>query len=124
MNKTLTKAEEEIMHYIWEYQPCSVKDIMAKMSEPKPAYNTVSTIVRILERKEFVYHQAKGRGYVYLSKVDKASYSKTSLDKLLGGYFQGSMKSMLSFFVKSNDISVKELDEIMDLIEKSKNRKS
>ena len=94
MDKTLTKAEEEIMHYIWEYQPCSVKDIMAKMSEPKPAYNTVSTIVRILERKEFVYHQAKGRGYVYLSKVDKASYSKTSLDKLLGGYFQGSMKSM------------------------------
>lgn len=111
--KPLTKAEEEIMQILWTLEKTSVKDIMEQLPEPKPAYNTVSTIVRILENKGFVHHEADGKGYLYFPIVQKSDYSHESLHKLVEGYFQGSFKSMVSFFMKKNEISLTELEEIL-----------
>jgi len=116
--KQLTKAEEEVMQVLWELEKCNVASVIAELPEPKPAYNTVSTIVRILESKGFVAHQQEGKGYLYYPLIKKADYSHQSLHKLAEGYFQGSFKSMVSFFMKKNDISLSELETILKEIKK------
>ncbi|MBI9040535.1 BlaI/MecI/CopY family transcriptional regulator [Lutibacter sp.] len=118
MEKQLTKAEEQFMQVLWEIEQGSVQDIIDKLPEPKPAYNTVSTIIRILETKEFVAHKAKGRGYIYFPLIKKADYSNQSLQKLVDGYFDGSFKSLVSFFVKKNDVDLNELETILKSINK------
>ncbi len=118
MSKQLTKAEEQIMQVLWDLNEASVKDIIAILPEPKPAYNTVSTIVRILENKEFVAHKPLGRGFMYYPIIDKETYSNQSLHKLMNGYFNGSFKSMVSFFVKENKMDVKELESILKEVNK------
>lgn len=118
MNKQLTKAEEQIMQVLWDLNEASVKEIIAVLPEPKPAYNTVSTIVRILENKEFVAHKPLGRGFIYYPIIDKETYSNQSLHKLMNGYFNGSFKSMVSFFVKENKMDVKELESILKEVNK------
>ena len=116
--KQLTKAEEDIMHILWELGEGNVAAIIDELPEPKPAYNTVSTIVRILESKDFVDYRKEGRGHIYFAKVKKNEYSNQSINKLVDGYFQGSFKSMVSFFMKKNDISINELETIMKEINK------
>jgi len=116
--KQLTKAEEDIMHILWKLGESNVAAIIEEFPEPKPAYNTVSTIVRILESKEFVDYRKEGRGHVYFPKVPKEVYSNQSLHKLVDGYFQGSFKSMVSFFLKKNDINISEMESIMKDINK------
>lgn len=111
--KQLTKAEEDIMQILWNLGEANVASIIEKLTEPKPAYNTVSTIVRILESKDFVDYRKEGRGHVYFPKVKKSEYSNQSLNKLMDGYFQGSFKSMVSFFMKKNDVSIQEMEAIM-----------
>ncbi|NOQ91457.1 MAG: BlaI/MecI/CopY family transcriptional regulator [Flavobacteriaceae bacterium] len=124
MSRQLTKAEEQIMQVLWNLKLCSVKEIIEQLPNPKPAYNTVSTIVRILETKKFVDHKTFGKGYKYYPKVKKETYSNQSLHKLVDGYFGGSFKSMVSFFVKKNDVDLKELESIMIEIDKSKSKES
>lgn len=111
--KQLTKAEEEVMQLLWQLERANVADILEQLPEPRPAYNTVSTIVRILEDKGFVDHEKVGKGHVYFPLVPKSEYSNQSLNKLMDGYFQGSFKSMVSFFVKKNDISLLELEGLL-----------
>lgn len=113
----LTRAEEEIMQWLWQLEEANVASIVEKMPSPKPAYNTVSTIIRILENKGFVDYRKVGRGHVYFPLVQKETYTKNSMNKLMNNYFDGSMKSMLSFFVKKNEMSVKELEEILQEID-------
>lgn len=120
MSKQLTKAEEQIMQVLWELKLASVKEIIEELPKPKPAYNTVSTIIRILETKEFVGHQPKGRGYVYFPLIAKDEYSNQSLHKLMNGYFGGSFKSMVSFFMKENKMDITELESILKEVNKSK----
>lgn len=110
----LTKAEEEIMQVLWDLKEANVASIIGELPEPKPAYNTVSTIVRILQKKEFVSYRKEGRGHIYFPLIKKSDYSNQSINKLVSGYFEGSFKSMVSFFMKKNDISIKEMQEIMD----------
>jgi len=112
--KQLTKAEEEVMQILWQLQKCNVAAIIEELPEPKPAYNTVSTIVRILESKGFVDHEQEGKGYLYFPVLKKADYSNQSINKLVDGYFQGSFKSMVSFFMKKNDMSLSELESILN----------
>jgi predicted transcriptional regulator len=119
MNKQLTKAEEQIMQVLWDLKLCNVKDIIEKLPEPKPAYNTVSTIVRILETKEFVAHEQHGKGYKYYPLIKKETYSNQSLHKLVNGYFNGSFKSMVSFFVQKNDVDLQDLETILKEISKT-----
>ena len=116
--KQLTKAEEEIMQILWDLGEANVAAILEKMPEPKPAYNTVSTIVRILESKDFVDYKKEGRGHTYFPKVAKVTYSSDSMNKMVNDYFNGSFKSMVSFFVKKKDMSVTELEDILKEINK------
>lgn len=117
--KQLTKAEEEVMHVLWQLQKCNVAAIIEELPEPKPAYNTVSTIVRILESKGFVDHQQEGRGHIYFPLVKKSDYSNQSINKLVDNYFQGSFKSMVSFFMKKNEMSLSELESVLKEIKKA-----
>ncbi|GMN06236.1 BlaI/MecI/CopY family transcriptional regulator [Croceitalea sp. MTPC5] len=114
--KRLTKAEEEVMQLLWKLERANVAALIDQLPEPKPAYNTVSTIVRILEDKGFVDHEKVGKGHIYFPLVKKSEYGNQSLNKLVDGYFQGSFQSMVSFFMKKNDISLQELEEIMKSI--------
>ncbi|MFB0948184.1 MAG: BlaI family penicillinase repressor [Spirosomataceae bacterium] len=119
----LTKAEEEIMQQLWELKRAYVKDIIERLPEPKPAYTTVSTIVRILETKGFIDHEAFGKTHQYFPKVSKEDYRKFVTDKLMNGYFDNSVEEMVSFFMKEQQINLGEADEILKMIEKFKNNK-
>ena len=118
--KQLTKAEEDIMQVLWQLEKANVKAIIEQLPEPKPAYNTVSTIVRILESKGFVDYEKKGKGHIYFPLMQQQEYSNHSINKLVDNYFQGSFKSMVSFFMKKNDISLNELESILKEINKKK----
>lgn len=118
--KELTKAEEQIMQELWDMNGGFVREVIERLPEPKPAYNTVSTIVRILQAKGFVDHEAFGKSHRYIPKIQKEDYKKLVTSKLLNGYFDNSPKHMLSFFLEENKLDVKELDEILALINKQK----
>jgi BlaI family penicillinase repressor len=120
--KELTRAEEQLMQVLWQLEKAYVKDIIEQLPEPKPAYNTVSTIIRILETKGFVNHKAYGKSHEYFPVISKEQYQNFATEKLLSGYFDNSVNRMLSFFVKKEKIDLKEADEIMKLIEKLKNK--
>lgn len=118
--KELTKAEEQVMQYLWELEKGFVKDILAQMPEPKPAYNTVSTIIRILEEKGFVDHKAYGKTHEYFPLISKEEYSRFSAGNLLSNYFNGSVKELVSFFVKERELNIEELDDILRSMNKNK----
>ena len=111
--KELTRAEEQVMQILWQLEKGFVKDIIEKMPEPKPAYNTVSTIVRILEGKGFVDHKAYGKTHEYFPIVAKDNYSKFYLNNFLSGYFGGSFEKLVSFFAKENNMSLRDVEELM-----------
>ncbi|RFZ95035.1 BlaI/MecI/CopY family transcriptional regulator [Mucilaginibacter conchicola] len=121
--KELTKAEEQIMQILWQLNEGIVKDILEQMPDPKPAYNTVSTVVRVLEGKGFIDHKAYGNSHVYFPLISEADYKKFSVDKLMTSYFDNSYKSLVSFIADENKLGVKELDELSALIEKLKAEK-
>lgn len=116
--KQLTKAEEDIMQILWQLKKANVKTIIKEFPDPKPAYNTVSTIVRILENKGFVDYEKKGKGHIYFPIVKQQDYSNQSINKLVDNYFHGSFKSMVSFFVKKNDMSIEDLESVLKEINK------
>ena len=120
--KDLTKAEEQIMQVLWDLEKGFVKDVLKQLPEPKPAYNTVSTIIRILETKGFIDHQAFGKSHRYFPVISKEEYKSFATEKLLNGYFSNSVENMFSFFVKEKKLDLKEADEIMKLIEKLKKK--
>jgi BlaI family penicillinase repressor len=120
--KELTRAEEQLMQILWQLEKGYVKDIIEELPEPKPAYNTVSTIIRILETKGFVDHVAYGKTHEYFPIISKEEYQNFATDKLMNGYFDNSVKHMFSYFVKKEKIDLKEADEIMKLIENLKNK--
>jgi BlaI family transcriptional regulator, penicillinase repressor len=115
--KELTRAEEEIMHILWMIEKGFVKDILEKMPEPKPAYNTVSTIVRILEKKGFVGYKAYGKTHEYYPLVVKDEYSNTLMKSMVKNYFSNSFQQMVSFFASNKELSLKELEEIKLIME-------
>jgi len=118
--KELTRAEEQLMQILWQLKSAFVKDVIDKLPEPKPAYNTVSTIIRILENKGFVSHTAHGKSHEYYPIISKEQYQNFATDKLLTGYFDNSVKRMFSFFVQKEKIDLNEADEILKLIRKLK----
>ncbi len=120
--KELTRAEEQIMQVLWQLQKAFVKEVIDELPEPKPAYNTVSTFIRILETKGFISHNAFGKSHQYYPIISKEEYQNFSADKLLTGYFDNSVERMFSFFVEKEKIDLKEADEIMKLIEKLKTK--
>lgn len=116
--KELTKAEEEIMHILWKLDSAFVKEIIAEFPDPRPAYNTVSTFVRILEQKGFVGHEVEGKSHRYHPLISKETYTKSYMKGLVGRYFGGSYQQMVSFFTKEENLSVHELEELIDELKK------
>lgn len=114
--KELTRAEEQIMMILWKIRRGFVKDILEHFNDPKPAYNTVSTIVRILQEKGFVSHRAYGRTHEYYPLVSKKAYSKMQMGNFINSYFSNSYEQMVSFFAREKEISIKEMEEIMKLM--------
>jgi len=119
--KKLTKAEEQIMQVLWDLEKGFVNDVVSQLPEPKPAYNTVSTIVRILEQKGFIAHKAYGRTHEYYPLVHKEDYSREYLNNFTQNYFSNSYKALASFFAQSETLSIKELEEIKLLVEEQIN---
>lgn len=115
--KDLTKAEEQIMHILWSIKKGFVNDIMENLPEPKPAYNTVSTIVRILEKKGFVDHNAYGKTHEYFPLVSKDKYTKSFMKGFVENYFSNSYQNMVSFFSKNEDMTTKEIEEIIKMLQ-------
>jgi BlaI family transcriptional regulator, penicillinase repressor len=116
--KQLTKAEEEIMQVLWHLGKAFIKNIVDELPEPKPHYNTVSTIVKILVEKKFVDYKSYGNTNEYFPLVSKGEYSKKTMKQLVSGYFGGSFSTMLSFFANEKDISIEELEEILKQLKK------
>lgn len=115
--KELTRAEEQVMQIMWKIEKGFVKEILECFPDPKPAYNTVSTIVRILEKKGFVGHKAYGKSHCYYPLISKKEYTRTFLKGFVSGYFSNSYKQMVSFFSKENNLSIQEMEEIKLMIE-------
>ncbi len=116
----LTNKEEEIMKILWQLKKAFVKEIMAEIKDDQPHYNTLSTIVRNLEDKKYVAHDAFGNTHRYYPLITKEDYRKKYINSTLADYYDNSYKSMVSFFAKEDKISVAELKEIINLIEKNK----
>lgn len=118
--KELTRAEEEIMQVLWALEKAFVKEVIEKLPEPKPAYNTVSTIVRILEQKGFVGHEAHGKSHKYHPLITKESYTKTFMKGFVKKYFSGSYQQMVSFFTKEDNLSLNELEQLLNEFKKKR----
>ena len=116
----LTRAELEIMQILWNREVGFVNDILEDMPHPKPAYNTVSTIVRILEKKGFVGHRSYGKSHEYYPIIDRNTYTGGFMSSVLNNFFGGSASRMMSFLSNNNSISVEEVDEILNLLNDKK----
>jgi|SRR5690242_18808293 len=121
--KELTKAEENVMQLLWQLKEAVVKDIIALMPDPKPAYNTVSTVVRVLEGKGFIGHKDYGSTYLYFPLISESQYKKFTFDKMMSGYFSNSYKSLVSFIANDKKLNIQQLDELTELIEDLKRKK-
>jgi predicted transcriptional regulator len=110
--KELTKAEEQIMQILWKLEKGFVNDILERLPEPRPAYNTVSTIVRILEKKGFAGHEALGKTHRYYPLISKKDYTRSYLSRMVKNYFGNSYKEAVSFFAEEENISLKDLEDI------------
>lgn len=117
----LTKAEEEILLLIFKRGACTISELMEDIPEPKPAQTTISSFARILEKKGYLSHKAYGRTYEYFPIVDREQITKNKLSKLVSNYFDGSMKDLVSFIVKENKMSLKEMQTLINKIKKEKN---
>ncbi len=116
----LTRAELEIMQILWQRGPSMVHGILEAMPEPRPAYNTVSTIVRILERKGYVDHKAYGKTHEYFATVAKSEYARGYMSTVLDNFFGGSVSCMVSFFSENKAIPLSEVDEILEMLNNNK----
>ena len=113
MNK-LTKAEEQVMQYLWQIEKGFLKDVLELFPEPKPHTNTISTILKILMEKGFVSHKTFGRQHEYFPLISKENYSGKSIKSLVKNYFEGSYTNAVSFLVEKNEISVEDLELLLD----------
>lgn len=111
--KKLTRVEEDVMQYIWELKKCTVSQVIDKLEEPKPPHSTISSIVRILEKKGFVDHVAYGRTHVYSPTLPKSQYKKNTIRSLVTDYFDGSIENLVSFLVNEKEIGLADLQELM-----------
>lgn len=121
--RELTKAEEQVMLILWEIKEGIVKDVIDKMEPPKPAYNTVSTVIRVLETKGFVDHKAIGNTHIYFPLISEEQYKHFAFDKVMNNYFENNYQSLVSFLVKEKNMDMEELDELIAMAEKLKNDK-
>ena len=114
--KKLTQAEEEIMLVLWQLKEAVVRDVITKLENPDIPYTTVSTVIRVLEKKGFVSHKAIGTTHIYYPLISKKEYTKLQLKDIVTNYFNGSYSSMASFFARENNLSVDELGQLIEIV--------
>src|SRR5882672_11095497 len=122
--KELTKSEDQIMQILWKLEKAFVNDIIDNLPAPKPAYNTVSTIVRILETKGFIGHKAFGKTHEYFPLITQEKYSRFYLNNMIKGHFDGSFNNLVSFFTGQEPLKVHEIDELLKHLQSLKKKKS
>lgn len=120
--KEITKAQEEILKALWKINEGAVSDVLDALPDPKPAYNTVATVIKVLEKKEYVSHKTFGKTNVYYPLVTETEYAKYLLKDTAKGFFNGSLNQMVSFFMKNKDLSLNELEELKNMIEQEINK--
>jgi len=120
--RELTKAELQLMQLLWKREKAFVNDLVGDLPDPKPAYNTVSTIIRILERKGFVSHNSFGKTHEYFPLINRDLYLNSYMGNVLQSFFSNSLPNLVSFLSKKEGISLEEANEIMKIIEKQKSK--
>lgn len=120
---SLTKAEERIMKILWKIEKGFINDILEHFPEPKPPYNSVSTIVRVLVKKEIVSFKKYGNTYEYFPLISKDEYRKSQMGRLIKDYYNSSLKQVVNFFSESKDLNIEEVDEVMKMLDDLKNKK-
>jgi len=125
--KQLTKAEEQVMHILWNRKEAPVKEVVEGFEEPRPAYTTVATVLKVLEKKGFVDHKSVGNVHLFFPLVAKSEYTRVQFSTLLKDYFSGSFPKMATFFARENNLGIAELEEMMKMaageLEKEKQNK-
>ncbi|NCU05829.1 MAG: BlaI/MecI/CopY family transcriptional regulator [Chitinophagaceae bacterium] len=116
--KPLTKAEEQVMQAIWKLNKAFLREIVEAMPLPKPHQNTVATLLKILADKKYIKVDVIGRMHQYYPAISKEAYSKASMKTLVKGYFQGSFSEAVSFMVKENNLSIEELELLLQTLKK------
>ena len=120
--KSLTKAEEQIMQILWDLKEAVVKQIVEKFEQPQPAYTTVATVLKVLEKKGFVDHKKIGNTHLFFPAVSKKEYTKFQFSSLLKDYFNGSFPKMATFFARENNMGIEELEELLKITEAELNK--
>ncbi|GAB3273495.1 BlaI/MecI/CopY family transcriptional regulator [Larkinella harenae] len=120
--EALTKAEEKVMQILWGIRKGFVKDVIDAMPDPKPPYNTISSLIRILEKKGFVEHKAYGKNHEYFPAVSKLAYRKFTFKNFLANYFEGAPENVVSFMVKEEKLSPEEVQRMMELLDQFENK--
>ena len=118
--KLLSEREQPIMNIIWERRNCCVDDVLQRMPEPKPAYNTVQTFMKILEEKGFLAHKRDGKKFIFYPLIEKPEYNRWSLKHMKDNLFGGSAKSLLNTFIRDNDLTESDISDLMTLLEELK----
>jgi BlaI family transcriptional regulator, penicillinase repressor len=116
--KEITKAQEELLKALWEIKEGAVSDVLDSLPDPKPAYNTVATVIKVLEKKGYVSHKTYGKTHVYYALVTKKDYAQHVMKETFKGLFNGSLNQMVLAFVKSKEVSLNELEELKEMLEK------
>ena len=117
--RELTRAELDVMQILWSKNGAFVHEVLAEMPEPKPAYNTVSTVVRVLEKKGVVSHRAYGKSFQYYPLIDTEQYTKSFMRKVMRHFFDDSPSQMVSFFCEKEDLSTRETEKIMAIAQEA-----
>jgi predicted transcriptional regulator len=116
--KEITKAQEDLLKALWEIKEGAVSDVLESLPEPKPAYNTVATVIKVLEKKGYVAHRTYGKTNVYFAVVSKRDYAQHVMKDTFRGLFNGSLHQMVSAFVRSKEVSLNDLEELKEMLEK------
>ena len=120
--KELTKAEEQIMQYLWKLEKAFLKDIVEQFPEPKPAYTTVSTVIRVLVKKEIIAYNTYGKIHEYYPLLSKNEYFKTHFKGVVKNFFSGSVENFASFFTSDSDVKLSELEAIKKMVDEKINK--
>jgi predicted transcriptional regulator len=115
--KEITKAQEDILKALWTIGDGAVSDVLDSLPEPKPAYNTVATVIKVLEKKGYISHKTYGKTNVYFPLVTKKEYAQHVLKDTFKGLFNGSLHQVMSYFVKNKEVSLSELEELKNMLD-------
>lgn len=122
--KALTEKEQMVMSVLWEHRHCSVEDVVGFLPDPKPAYNTILTFLRILEKKKFISYQEEGRKHIYFPLIEKGEYTRWTLTDMKDRLFGGSARSMVNTFILESDLKESDVRELIDMLNELESKRA